>query len=54
MLGTLESQYKNVAKLYLHKTWTSGLPGHIDFEHFWQVCPHKEFQQKIVITFEHL
>ena len=54
MVQKLESQHKNVAKLYLHKTWTSGLPGHIASEHFWQVCPHKEFQKMIVITFEHL
>ena len=37
-----------------NEAWTSVLSGHIGFWHFWQVCPHKEFQKMVVISFEHL
>ena len=37
-----------------NRAWTSVLSGHIGFWHFWQVCPHKEFQKMVVISFEHL
>ena len=40
--------------LLLHNPWTSVLSGHIGFWHFWQVCPHQEFQKMVVISFEHL
>ena len=38
----------------LLRSWTSALPGHIGYWHFWQVCPHKEYQKMVLISFEHL
>ena len=32
----------------------SVVPGHIGFWHFWQVCPHYNFQKMVLISFEHL
>ena len=36
------------------RAWTSVLPGHIGFWHFWQVPPHEEFEKMVLISFEHL
>ena len=34
-------------------SWTSGLPGHTGFWHFWQVCPYELFQKMVLISFKH-
>ena len=36
------------------QSWTSVLPGHISYWHFWQVFPYKEFQKTVLISFDHL
>ena len=36
------------------QSWTSVLPGHISYWHFWQVFPYKEFQKTVLISFEQL